>query len=359
MRTAVRSVHVVVPADVGDPRVPSGGNTYDLRVCRGLADEGWAVDQVPVAGRWPRPDAAARAGLAAALAALPAGAVVLLDGLVVCGVPDVVVPQADRLRLVVLVHMPLADAGTPDAGELDAAERLTLHAASAVVATSRFAANRLIDHHGVAEDRVHVVAPGTDPAPVAPGSPDGTRLLSVAAVTPGKGQDTLVRALASVADLPWRCTLVGSLDRDPEFAAEVGKLIDRVGLAARVELAGPSVGAALGDRYAAADLVVLASRTETFGMVVIESLARGVPVLATAVGALPDTLGRTGSGAVPGLLVPADDDEALGAALRRWLAEPELRQRARSAALQRRGSVAGWAATARAMAGVLAGVGAT
>lgn len=358
MRTAVRSVHVVVPADVDDPRVPSGGNTYDRRVCRGLADVGWSVSQVPVAGRWPRPDDAARAALAGVLAALPDGAVVLADGLVACGVPDVVVPHAQRLRLVVLVHMPLVDGGAADAAELDALERVTVRAASAVVATSRWSARRLISHHGLPGDRVHVVPPGTDPAPVVAGSPGGGRLLSVAAVTQGKGQDTLVRALASVADLPWRCTLVGSLDRDPRFVGEVRDLIDRLGLAGRVELAGPSVGGALADRYAAADLVVLASRTETFGMVVIEALARGVPVVASAAGALPDTVGRTAAGVVPGLLVPADDPVALGSAVRRWLGEPALRERLRVAARERRATVGGWAETSRAMAAVLAGVGA-
>ena len=60
------------------------------------------------------------------------------------------------------------------------------------------------------------------------------------------------------------------------------------------------------------------SQTETYGMVVTEALARGIPVLATATGALPDTLGHAPDGSRPGLLVDPGDHEGLVAALRSW-----------------------------------------
>ncbi|HEX5405383.1 MAG TPA: glycosyltransferase family 4 protein [Pseudonocardiaceae bacterium] len=354
--TAVRSVHVIVPADVDDTAAPSGGNTYDRRVCAGLARIGWSVNQIPVAGSWPQPDAAARVALARSLDTLPDGAVVLMDGLVVCGVPEVVVPEARRLRLVVLVHMPLADEPglvPAVAADFDARERATLHAATAVVATSPWAARRLVAHHGLAEERVYAAAPGTDPAPVAPGTDGASHLLCVAAVTPGKGQDMLVEALAAVADLPWSCVLVGALRRNPDYVGQVRELIERHSLGDRVRLVGPSAGDRLNALYAAADLLVLASRTETFGMVLTEALARGIPVLTTAVGALPDTLGRAPDGTVPGLLVPPGDVPALSAALRRWFGDQDLRDTLRSAALHRRAAIGGWAATSRTLAGVL------
>jgi glycosyltransferase involved in cell wall biosynthesis len=357
--TSGRSVHVVLPGDVADATVPSGGNTYDRRVCDGLAAEGWTVREMPMIGAWPRAAPLARAGLGRSLAGLPDGAVVLLDGLVACGVPDVVVPQAQRLRLVVLVHMPLADDTALDsavAADLDARERATLRAATAVVATSGWSARRLVAHHGLATDRVHVAAPGTDPAPVAPGTDGAAHLLCVAAVTPGKGQDVLVEALATLTDLTWCCELVGSLARDPAHVATIGKSIERYGLGDRVRLAGARTGDDLVASYAAADLLVLPSRTETYGMVVTEALARAVPVVATTAGALPDTVGRAPDGSVPGLLVPPGDAHALAAALRRWCSEPDLRKRLRTAALRRRGTLAGWPTTAAALAGVLAGL---
>lgn len=354
--TAVRAVHVVLPGDVDDPETPSGGNTYDRRVCQVLAASGWSVRELAVRGTWPRPAAAERAELTAALAAVPDDAVVLLDGLVACAVPDVVVPEAGRLQLIVLVHMPLGDdaALAPDeAAELDARERRTLHAATAVVATSSWARHRLIEHHGLSPDRVHVAVPGVDGAAPAPGTDGGTRLLCVAAVTPHKGQDLLVDALGAVCDLPWECLCVGALGRAPAYVDRLHRLIRAYDLGDRVRLTGPRTGAGLAAAYAAADLVVLPSHAETYGMVVTESLARGIPVLATAVGGVPEALGRAADGTLPGMLVPPGDPGALAGALRRWLGDRDLRNRLKSAALDRRSALPGWPMTARSLADMM------
>lgn len=349
-------VYVLMPGDVDDVTAPSGGNTYDRRMCRSLADLGFQVHEVTVRGGWPRPGAAAREELARSLAALPDGAVTVADGLVACGLPEVVVPQAGRLRLVVLVHMPLAgDTGLRPhvAADLDGRERETLRAARTVVTTSRWAARRLVEHHGLAEDRVRVAPPGTDPAPLAPGTDGASRLLCVASVSSLKGHDLLVRALATLGDLAWTCVCAGSLSRDPGYAEELRLLVARFGLDDRVRLVGPLIGEALAAAYAAADLVVLASRAETYGMVAAEALARGIPVLAPAVGGLPDTLGRTLDGDVPGVLVPPGDAAAIANALRRWLGEPRLRDRLRTSARLRRTVLPDWESTAYLLAGVL------
>lgn len=353
-------VHVVLPGGVDDPTTPSGGNVYDRRVCSGLTALGVPVHEVAVAGAWPFPDTSARAELARALAGIPDGAVTLLDGLVACGVPDVVVPHAVRLRQAILVHLPLADETglSPElAGELDARERRTLRAASAVVTTSPWATRRLVEHHGLAADRVHTVPPGTDPAPAASGTDAGTRLLCVASVTPRKGHDLLVEALAAVADLPWTCECVGPVSGDPDHMVRLRRLIERHDLASRVRLDGPLVGEALNRAYASADLLVLPSRAETYGMVVTEALARGIPVLATAVSGVPDTLGQAPGGGVPGMLVPPEDAGALAAALRRWLGDADLRFGLRQWARLRAEALPTWEECARAMAGVLARLG--
>ncbi|HEV8554942.1 MAG TPA: glycosyltransferase family 4 protein [Actinophytocola sp.] len=342
----------VVPGDVDDPEVASGGNVYDLRMCEHLP-----ARYVPVPGGWPMADPVARANLAESLAVLPDGALVVVDGLVACGWPEIIGPAAKRLRLAVLVHMPLADETGLDpvvAAELDTREWVTLRAAGAVVATSPWAARRLVEHHGLDPDRVHTVAPGTDRARLARGSDGRSQLLCVAAVTPHKGQDLLVEALASVADLPWTCLCVGPLRRNPPFADRVRGLIDEYGLADRVALAGPRSGPALETSYAHADLVVLPSRAETYGMVVAEALMRGIPVLATAAGAVPDTLGAASDGSVPGILVPARDPVALGEGLRHWLTEPGLPDTLRVSARRRRKDLRGWADAAAELSAVLA-----
>lgn len=355
-RVIAPPVHVVVPADIDDPARPSGGNAYDRRVCRALPAAGRAVREITAAGTWPEPDAAARAELHRLLAVVPDGSDVLLDGLVACAVPDVLAPHARRLRLVVLVHLPLGDeVGLPSAVAADRTERerATLHLAAAVVATSSWAARRLVEVHGLAADRIHVVPPGVEPAPLGTADEDGTRLLCVGSITPTKGQDLLVEALARITDRPWTCRLVGPLVRDPAHVTAVRELVGRHGLRDRVEITGPRTGPALDAAYAAADLLVLPSRAESYGMVVTEALARGIPVLAAAVDGVPETLGRAPGGALPGLLVPPADVDALASALRRWLDEPSLRASARAAARQRRDALSGWEVTARCLAGAL------
>ncbi|QLH20793.1 glycosyltransferase family 4 protein [Streptomyces sp. Rer75] len=352
----VREVHVVMPGGVDDPATPSGGNTYDRRICRELPGIGWDVHEHTIAGSWPQPGPAARAELARLLAELADGSIVLLDGLVACAVPYLVVPEAERLRPGVLVHLPLGEEtglAPGRAADLDALERKTLRAMPAVVATSGWAARRLVAHHGLAPGRVHVAAPGADVAPQASGTDEGTRLLCVASVTPRKGQHRLVEALAEVADLPWTLECVGGLGQDPGYVERLRELIEASGLGDRVRLTGPRRGAELEASFAGADLLVLASYAETYGMVVTEALAHGVPVLATAVGGVPEALGHAPEGSVPGLLVAPDDPAALTAALRRWLGDPDVRRRLITAARGRRTALDGWHTTASDLAGAL------
>ena len=331
------AVHFVVPDGIDDPAGPSGGNVYDAHLRDGLISTGRQVHEHAVRGFWSPPDAAPFAALEDVMNRIPDGSVVLIDGLIASTAPEVLLPQASRLRLVALVHMALGDDR----------ERAVLAAAASVVTTSEWSRRRLMELYAL--PRVHVARPGVDPSPLAPGSESGEALLCVAAVTPGKGHDVLLEALGTLTDLSWHCECVGRLDRDPEFVEHL-----RGALNGRVSFPGPAAGADLDRRYAAADLLVLASRGETYGMVVTEALARGLPVVASDVGGLTEALGYGGNGVRPGLLVPPDDPAALATALRAWLADAELRERLRRAARERRESLPGWAETTAAVADVLA-----
>jgi len=249
--------------------------------------------------------------------------------------------------------MPFGDVAVPAR-----AESAVLRHARAVVTTSSWTRDRLLDRYGLPPDRVRVARPGADPGELAPGTSGGGRLLCVGAVVPAKGHDVLLEALGGLADRPWHCTVVGSLDRDPGFVAGLRRRAADRGIADRITFAGPRGGPALTDGYRRADLLVHASRLESYGMVVTEALSFGLPVVATDVGGVPEALGRTAAGP-PGLLVPPDDPAALGEALGAWLGDPGLRERLRRTARERRGSLAGWDATARQMAVALAAVGGT
>jgi glycosyltransferase involved in cell wall biosynthesis len=347
------TVHVVVPEGIDDPARPSGGNAFDRQVCRGLEQLGWSIHENAVPGSWPRPEAAALATLGGVLEQVPDGSVVLIDGLVASAATEVLVPEAARLRLVVLVHMPLGDRPAVDGAR--ARERAVLSVAAAVVTTSAWTRRRLLELYALPADRVHVAQPGVDAADAATGTPDGRELLCVAAVTPDKGHDVLLDALATTADLPWHCVCVGSLERDPAFADDLRRRALESGIGDRVRFPGPRTGVELERSYAAADVLVLASRAETYGMVVTEALARGLPVVAADVGGLTEALGQGADGVRPGVLVPPEDPAALAAALRSWLTDAELRERSRRAARERRASLSGWSTTTSAVAGVLAG----
>jgi len=337
-------VHFLVPAGIDDPARPSGGNAYDRRVCHGLAAAGWTVHVHEVPGSWPRPDVQSDAALADALSRIPDRALVLVDGLVASPAPEVLVPESGRLRLVALVHMPLRDER----------EGAALAAVASVVTTSAWARRVLLQLYSLPVDRVHVAEPGVERGELAPGTATAGALLSVAAVIPGKGHDVLLDALAPLADLPWQCLCVGSLERDPMFVERLRRRVAAGGMDERIRFSGPQAGAELAGSYGAADVLVLPSRAESYGMVVAEALARGLPVVAAEVGGVPEALGHGADGTRPGLLVPPDDPPALRDALRAWLEDADLRLRLRRAARERRESLAGWSTTTSAVADVLA-----
>ena len=347
----MRAVHVVVPDGVDDPARPSGGNTYDRHLCRELDAVGWSVHQSAVPGFWDRPDAASFAALDATLRQIPDQAVVLLDGLVASTAPEVLVPHARRLRLVVLVHMPLGHRPLDSDARRREGEALAI--ATAIVTTSAWARRRLLDLYELPDERVYVAEPGVDAAAPAGGTADGGALLTVGVVSFEKGHDVLLGALESISDLSWSCTCVGSLVRDRSFSEGLRRHSREAGLDDRLSFPGPRTGVDLNRCYASADVLVHASRADTYGLVVTEALARGLPVIAADAGGLSEALGEGDAGIRPGLLVPAGDPAALGDALRAWLADAGLRAGLRTAARERGATLRGWSTTASTLARAL------
>lgn len=346
-------VHVVVPEGFDNPGQPTGGNIYDRRVCAGLAEAGWEVLVTTIATPWPMPGPGSRADLARIVSAIPDGETVLIDGLIASPAAAQLLPHTGRIRMTVLLHMPLATAlDTHHDARAERSERAVLRAATGVVVTSEWTRQQVLTGYAIPAHRVHVARPGADQV-AALARPVRGHLICVGVLGRHKGQDLLVEALAGLAERDWHCVLAGPLDRDPDFVGQLQTRITRLGYGHRVRLTGVLTGAALSHAYTTADLLVAPSRSETYGMTVTEALAHGLPVVAAAVGGLPEALGFTADGARPGQLVPPGDPAALAAALGDWLGDERHRHRLRAAARQRRSTLRGWEQTVEEIANAL------
>jgi glycosyltransferase involved in cell wall biosynthesis len=353
MRAASRGRHVsvVVPGSID---LRTGGYGYDREIVAGLERLGWTVEVHEIPGSFPFPSAEARASAAVALASIPDGTRVIVDGLALGALPDEASREAARLRLIALVHHPLADETglAPDArAALEASERRALQAARHIVVTSPRTALAL-DRFGVPPPPITVIEPGTDPAPQARGSNGGVvELLCVATVVPRKGHDVLVRALATMAGGPWHLTCVGGLDRDDAWAASIRAQVAAARLDRQITFAGELGREPLDACYAAADVFVLPTWYEGYGMAVAEAIARGLPVVSTATGAIADLVGPNA-----GLLVPAGDAEALTQALSTLVTDGALRTRLAAGARRARASLPSWDDAAELMARTIGSV---
>jgi glycosyltransferase involved in cell wall biosynthesis len=324
----------------GDPQTPTGGFLYDRRITLGLGPLGWRARVHALDASFPWPTPAALGEAQEELAAIPSGRVVVIDGLALGGMPELVGAEARRLRLVALIHHPLAaETGldTTQSRTLKRAEQRGLASMRRVIVTSPATA-RALSHYGVAPERLGVVVPGTDPASPARGSGgEVPGLLCVATLTPRKGHAILLDALGQVRDRPWRLTFVGSLVRSPDTVAALRRQAASLGLEQRVAFLGEVDAATLAACYEHADVFVLPSYLEGYGMALAEALARGLPIVSTLAGAIPETVPLQA-----GLLVPPGDSRALAGALARILDEPILRRRLAEGARAAGGYLPSW-----------------
>jgi glycosyltransferase involved in cell wall biosynthesis len=319
----VRQVFFAVP---GDLATPTGGYRYDRRIIAELPALGWRAEVVNLGDGFPYPTADTRATACVRLSALARGRPVVIDGLAFGVLPDAAEALRASHSLVALVHHPLAlESGlsATESASLHASERSALGCARHVIATSATVARLLVEHYGVPSGTVSVVEPGTDRVSTAPRNGAGVvKLLAVGSVIPRKGYDVLIAALARLRHLPWQLVIAGDCGRSPQTYRQVKGEIGRLGLAERVSLLGAVAFDELAPLYASADLFVLPSRFEGYGMAYAEAIAHGVPVVGTTAGAIPDTVP-----AAAGVLVAPDDIEALAVALQRVIENPADRER--------------------------------
>ncbi|MFO0519886.1 MAG: glycosyltransferase family 4 protein [bacterium] len=331
----------------------TGGYLFDRRVVDGLRAAGRDVQVVELPGSHPDADVHACAAAGDALRALPEGALAVIDGLALPAFADCLQGQAGRLRLLGFIHHSLSlETGIAPAmaERMARIERRLWPMLRGVLCPSAHTA-RCIAGAGIAPARIAVTPPGNErPAPgFDPAHGDAyreaegpLRLLSVGSLVPRKGHHLLVEALAGLKASSWRLTCIGSLERDPSAVARVRAAIEAHGLGDRIVLAGEMKPDALAGAWRDADVFVLASSHEGYGMAYAEAMARGLPVIGTTAGAIPDTVPATA-----GLLVDAGDVDALRSALRRLMADASLRQRLSAGALQAAAALPDWPTAVR------------
>ena len=333
----------------GDLATPTGGYAYDRRMISELGNLGWQIDVIGLGDGFPLPSEPTRAEAKARLFDIPKGRTVVIDGLALGALPEAASQLRSRNALLAVVHHPLAfetGLSAKDVGKLCASERHALAAVNAVVVTSTAMQRCLVEDYAVPVQRIFVAPPGSDPVTPAKGSTDGVvRLLSVGAIVPRKGFDVLTAALGTLTELPWRLTIVGDRTRARHTAAQLDADITRHRLGDRVAVLGEVTPQHLTELYVEADVFVLASRFEGYGMAYAEAIARGLPVIGTSAGAIPETV-PPGAG----VLVRPDDPPALAEALRRTIEDPTERLRLGSAARAAAARLPTWQASARVFA---------
>ncbi|MEH6356545.1 MAG: glycosyltransferase family 4 protein [Marinobacter sp.] len=352
----------VVP---GDPQQNTGGYRYVRELVAALNQAGASnqpgirarVTGLP--GQFPQPDTVALSAMNELLASAAEQSWVVLDGLAMSAMPEILEKHRSRLNLVALIHHPLADEtglSLQQQACFFAAEKRALTAVRHVVTTSRFTAERLRDF-GVASNRIHIAEPGVEKrASATPKhsansmaeSAKTIRLLCVAQLSPRKAQHQLVEALSGLKELPWQCVLVGACDRDSHYAEQVREQIQQAGLGSRISLTGEVDGDALAALYNNADVFVLPSLYEGYGMVIDEALGVGLPVISSNGGALLYTADR------PGVAIyNAGDVTELRDRLGIWITHPDVLAQARLSAESESRLVRTWADTAVAFTAAL------
>lgn len=343
----MRPIAFLIP---GDLDLPTGGYGYDRAVMRLLPAHGVPAMHVALPGSFPNVSDEDLADTAAIIRSLPAENALLIDGLAYGAMPAELIRDLNR-DIVALCHHPLAlenGISAARAEALHASEQMALALARHVIVTSAATARVLIGDFAVPASKITVAEPGTTRKPRATGSGKPVlRLLAVGAIVPRKGYDVLIEALAGLPRRNWRLDIAGAVRSEATLAA-LKSAIAAAGLTAQVEIHGAVRDRDLDELYNQADLFVMSSLFEGYGMVLGEAMQRGLPIVTTTGGAASNTVP---DGA--GLKVPPGDVAALRLAIGRAIADPALRAELSAAAWEAGKKLPGWEDTARIIAGVL------
>lgn len=253
-------------------------------------------------------------------------------------------------------NLELADGDTPEPDIRIIGEQQVVDIASRLTANTSDEADQLVDLYGADPSRVDVIHPGVDLQTFTPGdssaarqrvglAPDEFIVLFVGRIQPLKAPDVLVKAVAQARanrpDLKVRAVICGGpsgsgLDKPTALIDLTGEL----GITEYVTFLSPTSRDGLADLYRAADVTMVPSHSESFGLVAVESQACGTPVIAAAVGGLRTAVAHN----VSGYLIDGHDPRAYAAAIERFADDPTLLAELRRGAVMHAAAF-GWEAT--------------
>ncbi|WP_208998082.1 glycosyltransferase family 4 protein [Pseudovibrio sp. FO-BEG1] len=352
--TQQKSCYFVFP---GDLNTPTGGYRYDREIIRGLQKHDWKVSLISLEGDYPTPSNGDKKLALDALDEIEASALIIVDGLALGGSPELARKIAEHSTLIALVHHPLfLESGIePEpAKTLRIAETEALTFAEHIIVTSPSTQKTLVTEMGIAAEKISIVLPGIDRPDISATSqaakePVGTgKLLCVGSLVPRKGQLHLVEALGQLKDLDWHLDLIGETKFDPEYTSQVRAQIKRYGLADRIQVHGGIPKAELTGFYKSADVFVLPTYYEGYGMAFAEAMSFGLPIIASGEGAVASTVPPTA-----GFHVGAGDPVALSKAIEALLTNKELRSKLSEGSLAAADTLPDWNDSAKAFASTL------
>jgi D-inositol-3-phosphate glycosyltransferase len=227
-----------------------------------------------------------------------------------------------------------AETGDREPARRDQAEHEVIGCSDAILASCAAEADQLLRLYGADPGRIEIVPPGVDHAFFSPGDRAGARgalahlrlgagpvLLFVGRIQPLKGLDLAVRTLAALDRSDAHLVVVGGASGfdGPAEVERIDKLVADLGLVEQVRFVAPQPHHMLSTYYRAADVCLVPSRSESFGLVALEAAACGTPVVAAAVGGLTSLVdhGRTG------FLVERRDPEMMAAHTARILRDDQ------------------------------------
>ena len=311
----------VIPGDIN---LPTGGYRYDREIISAWKASNINVKLVSLEGNYPFPSEADKTSAIKAISNFPYGDIAVVDGLLGGVSPDFLKALSKHMPVVALIHHPLCLENGLDnttAKMLEASERKGLEFVSSIITTSDTTAQTAQSLFGFDTSNIHSVPPGVDRVAKSKGSGSNTvHLLCIGSVIARKGHKYLIQALAKLKHLNWKLDCYGNTEFDPELFTEITQLIADEGLSQKIKFHGTVSDKRLEEAYHMADIFVLPSLYEGYGMVYAEAIIRGIPVIGTTAGAIPKTVPKT-----CGILVEPENIKMLTDALNQLITDKKIR----------------------------------